>query len=79
MGRTLNSQTVPAGEPAISEAVAVELRHGASVSPSEVSRASGIPVGSVVDELERLAQRRLVVRLEFGRFRMAARKSRGLL
>ena len=63
VGRIVDSRVEPVGIPGFLLALLTHVRDLAPVSPSTVSRASGMPATTLRDNIQRLVERRLVVRV----------------
>lgn len=63
VGRILEHQLEPSGIPPYQLALVTHIREHQPVSPTAVSRASGVPLTTLRDNIQRLVERRLVRRL----------------
>ena len=63
VGRILEHQLEPTGIPPYQLALVTHVREHQPVSPTAVSRASGVPLTTLRDNIQRLVERRLVRRL----------------
>ena len=60
VGRIVDAQLEPVGIPAYLLALLTHIRDHAPVSPSTISLASGVPMTTLRDNIQRLVDRRLV-------------------
>jgi DNA-binding MarR family transcriptional regulator len=81
-GRIVVRELEPVGLPAFLVALLTHIRDHAPVTPSTISEASGVPMTTLRDNIQRLVERRLVRRTRHpqdGRSYLLEPTSRGLL